>query len=365
MRISHRTSAPLAVAGVVLLLGAGAVVFGGSRLALAHQREISVGAAAEAGKETTSALLAQYVLRRKSDPDRTEILTKQGKLVAVMTDGARTAHLQGPQRTIAEPRFTPAKIITTEWVRLAPKPWTAAAANEEWFATWFTKALVDKSPDILGIAMQYMYGAPPKKDAEGKQYSGDASFGPLSDIDPDGRAENSDFYDYLGVPWEFPDGVKEKPSETHRLSLDCSGFLRMVYGYRSGYPLLGVGVGIEPGEKRQQEIAHTVKEPGLPRSAWAIADFGPGVQLMPNTGKRAANIDRLLPGDLLLFNAGPVQNKHIEHSGLYLGVDDRGHRRFLSSRSQANGPTMGDLHGESILDGSGFWAIRLRTARRL
>jgi hypothetical protein len=50
---------------------------------------------------------------------------------------------------------------------------------------------------------------------------------------------------------------------------------------------------------------------------------------------------------------------------MYLGVDDRGHHRFISSRTTANGPTMGDLGGESILDGTGYWALRWRTARRI
>ncbi|HEX8346112.1 MAG TPA: NlpC/P60 family protein [Actinoplanes sp.] len=344
--IRDRNSTALAAAGVILLTGASVILFGGSRLAAAQQREISLGVTAEVAKVKT---LSQYVLRRRAEPDRTEILTPRGKLVAVMTDGSRTAHLQGPKRTLAEPRFTEAKIIATEWVRLAPKEWTEAAAGESWFASWLEKALVDRKPDILAIAMEYTYGAPPKRDEEDRQYSGDASFGPLSDIDPDGRAENSDFYDYLGVPWQFPDGVDEEPSASHALSLDCSGFLRMIYGYRSGYPLRG----------------SNTKGPGLPRRALAMDAVGPGVRLMPNTGKRATNLDRLMPGDILLFNAGPVQNTHIEHSGLYLGVDDRGHRRFISSRTQANGPTMGDLGGESILDGSGHWAVRLRTARRL
>ena len=342
----RRNSVSLAVTGVLVLMGASVVVFGGSRLASAQQREISIGAAAQAAKAPG---LGQYVVRRKNAPNRTEILTRQGRVVAVMTDGARTAHQQGPKRTFSESRFTPAKIVTTEYVRLAPREWYPAAVNEPWFAQWLAKAVADKSPDVLALAFEYTYGAQPKKDKNGRQYSGDAAFGPLSDIDPDGRAENSDFYDYLGTDWEFKDGVTEEPTASHMLSLDCSGFIRMVYGYRLGYPLLG---GNDKG-------------PGLPRRAIAMGGVGPGVQLMPNTGKRATNIDRLMPGDIILFNAGPVQNKHIEHSGIYLGVDDRGHRRFISSRSQANGPTMGDLHGESILDGSGYWAVRLRTARRI
>lgn len=342
----NRNSGFVALVGVLVVIGASVVVFGGTRLAAAQQREISIGATAQT---TQAPALADHVLRRRTDPDRTEVLTKDGKLVAVLTDGARTAHLQGPSRTFAEPRFTAAKVVTTQYVRLAPKPWSAAAASEKWFTDWLPKALADRSPDILAVSMEYTYGAPPKRDKNDRQFSGDAAFGPLSKIDPDGRAENSDFYDYLGVPWTFADDVREKPSPTHRLSLDCSGFIRMVYGYRMGFPLLG----------------GNTKGPGLPRRAFAMGAVGPGVQLMPNTGKRATGLHRLMPGDILLFNAGPVQNTHIEHSGIYLGVDDQGHHRFISSRSQANGPTMGDLHGESILDGSGYWAIRMRTARRI
>jgi cell wall-associated NlpC family hydrolase len=182
------------------------------------------------------------------------------------------------------------------------------------------------------------------------QIAGDARYGPLSDIDPDGRAENSDFYDYLGVSWSFPDGEREKPSADHMRSLDCSGFIRMVYGYRLGYPLRDTNT---PGV-------------GLPRRSYAMAEFGPGVQLMPNTGRQATDLNRLQPGDLLFFNTGAVRDAPIEHSGIYLGRDSDGHYRFISSRAKANGPTLGDTGGTSILDGRDtYWAIRFRTARRI
>lgn len=336
----------LTAATFVLLSGAGSVAYGVVRLAQAPTMEISVGAASPAAG---AAGRTAYSYRRLTAPDRTEILGRDGRPVAVMTDGARTAHLYGKPRTFAERRFTNAKVHTNAYVRLAPQPWRAGAEREEWFVAWLEKARADKSPDALAVALEYAYGAAPRMDTDGLKVGGDASFGPLSATDPDGRAENSDFYDYLGVSWRFPDGKEEKASSSHYGSLDCSGFLRMVYGYRLGYPLLGTNT----------------EGPGLPRRAYAIAAFGPGVQLMPNTGVRARALDRLLPGDLLFFNAGPVQNAHIEHSGMYLGVDDRGHHRFISSRAQANGPTMGDMAGESILDGTGYWAVRFRTARRI
>lgn len=41
-----------------------------------------------------------------------------------------------------------------------------------------------------------------------------------------------------------------------------------------------------------------------------------------------------------------------------------GHHRFLSSRKGANGPTLGNVRGQSILDGNGLFARGLRAVRR-
>jgi cell wall-associated NlpC family hydrolase len=340
-------TALLTIAGFVLLVVAGAITYVVARPSPADQLVLHLGEgkASESQAPDTSG----YTYRRLTAPDRTEIIDASGQSVAIMTDGARTAHIYGPSRTFQEPRFTKAKVDTNVWVRLAPQAWQAGAEKQEWFTKWFAAAREDRSPDVLGVAMEYVNGAPAKKDDQGRQFAGDASFGPLASWDPDGRDESSDFYDYLGMPWAFPDGASEVPEPDRSLAVDCSGYLRIVYGYRLGYPLRGTDTGGE----------------GLPRRAFAMAEVGPGVQLMANSGVRARGLDRLLPGDLLFFNAGPVLDAHIEHSGIYMGVDDRGHHRFLSSRAQADGPTMGDLAGEPLLDGLGYWAERWRTARRL
>lgn len=329
-----------AAAALALVVGAGAVV-----LAVTDDDPTVTLPAVAAATEGTD----EPTFTRLKNPARTEVRDASGRVIAVFTDGARTVRLTGPERTFAEPRFTKATVTTDAWIRLAPKEWRAGAEQDDWFKPWLDKALADRSPDALAIMMDYIDGAKPRKDAEGLQYAGDASFGPLSDTDPDGRAENSDFYDYLGVPWTFPDGKKEQPSKSHFRALDCSGFIRMVYGYRMNYPLRGTNT----------------KGVGLPRRAYAMAEFGPGTQLMPNTGRAARAYDRLQPGDLLFFNAGPIGGKHIEHSGIYLGVDDSGHHRFISSRSKADGPTMGDFGGDSLLDGAGYWSSKFRTARRI
>jgi cell wall-associated NlpC family hydrolase len=102
---------------------------------------------------------------------------------------------------------------------------------------------------------------------------------------------------------------------------------------------------------------------GLPRRAFAMAQFGPGVVVVSTGGTSA--LARLQPGDLLFFDLDPADGPQADHSGIYLGLDDAGHHRFLSSRSKANGPTFGDFGGAAILDGSGRFAARFRTARRL
>ncbi|SCL27728.1 Cell wall-associated hydrolase, NlpC family [Micromonospora rhizosphaerae] len=343
----RRRGVLLTIAVLALLVGASTTTYVVARPSPADQPVLTLGGAKADGGPARGA--AGYTYQRSKDPDRTEIIDSSGEPVAVMTDGARTAHIYGPPRTFEEPRFTDAKIETKMWVRLAPQAWHAGAEQETWFIDWLAAARKDRSPDVLAIAFEYVDGAPVKKDNQGQQYSGDASFGPPDPADPEGRAERSDFYDYLGMGWTFLDGKIGAPDPARALALDCSGFLRMVYGHRLGYPLRGTNT---PGE-------------GLPRRAYAMAEFGPGVQLMPNTGQRARGIDRLLPGDLVFFNAQPIPTGQIDHSGIYLGLDDGGHHRFISSRSQTDGPTMGDLSGEPLLDGVGYWPDRFRTARRI
>jgi hypothetical protein len=48
-----------------------------------------------------------------------------------------------------------------------------------------------------------------------------------------------------------------------------------------------------------------------------------------------------------------------------LGRDNTGHHRFISSRHKANGPTLGDLGGTSLLDDDGFYSRGFRSAKRL
>jgi cell wall-associated NlpC family hydrolase len=251
-------------------------------------------------------------------------------------------------RTFAEPQFPGTPVTTRVWVRLLPEEWRADAENEPWVRPWLQQNLGSTEPDVLAIAAEYLDGAPDERDAAGVRIRGDASFGPPS---PPGAApiENNDFLDYLGVGWKFADGEERAPDPGRYGSVDCSGFVRLVFGYRSGYPL----------------IAKNAAGPGLPRRAFAMAEFGPGTVLVSDTGEPPKDFGVLQPGDLLFFDLDQAPDRRIDHVAIYLGPDDSGHPRFVSSRGRANGPTLGDLGGTSLLDDGGHYSRAFRSAKRL
>lgn len=332
---------PAILAALALLVGGGLYAFETTGDAIAGSpRPVSESGA---GPVVTGA----PAFSRLANPPRTVARDPSGAVLATFTDGARTVVINGPKRTFGEPAATPAAVNTTAWVRLIPEPWQAGAEQASWFAPWLSQARADTAPDVLAVATQYLAGAPAEKDAKGVRFRGDATFGPVKPTGV-GRSEQSDFYDYLGIDWSFPDGPQERPDPTRYGAVDCSGFIRLVYGYRLGLPLLGTN---NPG-------------PGLPRRAYAIAESGPGVLLVPNKLTRATNYGVLQPGDLVFFEVedGPDQ---LDHSGIYLGQDDRGHHRFISSRERIDGPTLGDVGGTSLLDDGGHYSTAWRAARRL
>ncbi|MFI8459573.1 C40 family peptidase [Kitasatospora sp. NPDC085464] len=312
---------------------------------------------ADAG--TARAAAAQYRYERLAGPDRTVVRDARGGVVATLTDSARTAVLAGPSRTFAEPGTTAATVVTDSWVRLMPQAWKQGAEQEAWFRTWFQQALGSTADDVLAAAGQYVAGAPAEKDAKGVRFKGDASFGPLNpsgSVGNDLRLEQTDFFDYLGVPYTFADKVTRQPDKTRYGSFDCSGFVRMVYGYRSGYPLL----------------SKDAAGPGLPRTANGLARLGPGVPVIPlttaagsETTLRPASIDPLQPGDLVFFEIDARTGARLDHTGIYLGLDTDGHPRYISSREEADGPTFGDKGGTARLDDNGMYAKGLRSAKRL
>src|SRR5436190_688684 len=116
--------------------------------------------------------------QRASDPPRTIVERPCGTLLAVLTDGARTALLEGPERVFSEPSAASA-VRTRAWVRVLPAPFSGSLDAS--LERWLEAALADQRPDLLEVAAQYLEGAPPVL-KDGLQIAGDASYGPLSDL---------------------------------------------------------------------------------------------------------------------------------------------------------------------------------------
>ena len=315
-------------------------------LALAGLRALGEvpGAAAAARPDrpatpTPTAAPGGYRYARLADPARTVVSDAAGGWLATFTDGAYSVSLEGPGRTFSESTATSA-VVTSTWVRVLPAPFGGQVDEG-----WLIRELGDTSPDVLQLGMQYVEKAPAVYDQTGLKIAGDADYGPPQ---ADGtRQEGSDFSDYLGIPWSYG-GTVDRPEPAQVNSLDCSGLMRMVFGYRSGLPLT-----LSPNGS------------AIPRRAYQILDFAPGIVTIPNTGRQVTSFSRLAAGDLVFFDAATDDGTQIDHVGLYLGRDTAGHQRFLSSRKGINGPTLGDYDGKSILDGSGLYATAFRAARRL
>ncbi|MEU9608777.1 NlpC/P60 family protein [Streptomyces sp. NPDC048057] len=293
---------------------------------------------------------------RLENPARSVLRGGDGRVKAVLTDGAQTAKLTGPARTFAEPASTGSKVSTTDWVRLMPKAWSEGAEKEKWFKEWYGEYADSKEDDIFASAFQYVQGVQDKKDEQGRLVAGDANFGPLNTTgaeDGDLRLEQSDFYDYLGKPYPFRDGKTGTPEAMRARSLDCSGYIRMVVGFRGRYPLMS--------SDRSGD--------GLPRTANGMARSKEGVDVLPLKGitpaDRPTAIDQLQPGDLVFFKLDARTKERLDHVGIVLGHDTEGHLIFVSSREEVNGPTIGDIGGVSRLDGNGYYAKTLRSAKRL
>jgi len=283
-------------------------------------------------------------------PARTEVFGAcSGDWLATFTQQARTVLLSGPAREFCE---GPHRVQTRHWVRLHPAPFEG-----EPDAAWLALALEANRcgvPDVLALLFQYVKGSPPLFEGD-LQVAGDARYGP----GPRGaQEEGADFNDYLGLTWHYDGEPDDRPEARQKGCLDCSGFVRMVYGYRQSLPAAA---------KSSVPLCRAPRadRSALPRRAHEMFHHGPGVVLIGDTGTRPEALDLLTPGDLLFFNADPDDGPRLDHVGVYLGPDTEGHPRFISSRKQADGPTMGDVGGPSTLDGNRRYARRLRCARRV
>lgn len=289
---------------------------------------------------STTATATTYTFTRYSNPSRTVVTDSAASWIATFTDGARSVALAGPARRFAEAAAT-YPVASSTWIRVLARPFMGQVD-----VTWLNAARADSSPDVLATALQFASGARDLFGADGLLLATDASYGPLQ---ADGtRQEGSDWNDFQGVTATY--GTVTDPAEPAQLrSLDCSGFMRMLWGRRFGVPL-----GLDPDGGAT-----------LPRRAVQQASSAPGIAPIASMGGQVTDFRRLQPGDLVFFDASTDDGTSIDHVGMYLGVDEGGRQRFVSSRKSADGPTMGDLRGASVLDGTGLYAKSFRSTRRL
>jgi len=291
----------------------------------------------------------QAVVQRTRD-QATEIRDTGGKWLGTFTPGAYTVLLAGPRRSFSEGE---ASVSHAKWVRAYPRPFAGTVDGQ-----WLQRALAANQarvPDVLAIAMQYIRGAPAKHEG-GLQIAGDAHYGPKG---PDGkRLERSDFNDYLGITWTYPDEPPDPPEAKRLHCLDCSGYMRMIWGFRHHLP--GAGYRDQVPLSRSSRLDRTT----IPRRSFQIFKSAPGIVVLPR-GTAPPDPSRLQIGDLVFFDADPDDGPRIDHLGMYLGRDLDGRHRFISSRKTRNGPTLADTGGPSLLDGTGLYARSFCAARRL
>lgn len=317
----------LALVGSASQMGSAAAIHAGSTSRTAWQTATTI-------TPTNSA----WSYTRLTSPMRVVVSDSRGA-VATFTVGARSVRLRGPQRVFSE-STTAATVTTRVWVRLLAHPFSGTVDT-----AWLASALADRSPDVLALATQYLTGAPDLTASTGLRRAGDASYGPLL---ADGtRQEGSDFNDYLGLPWSYGSSL-DKPERDQFGALDCSGYVRIVFGYRSGVRLT-----LLPNGSR------------LPRRAVQMLDSAPGHVVISDAGSRPTNLSGLQPGDLVFFDASTSDGSVVDHVGILLGLDSTGALRFVSSRKSADGPTMGDTAGRSTITGTGYYATAFRAARRV
>jgi cell wall-associated NlpC family hydrolase len=266
-----------------------------------------------------------------------------GTEVAWFTEGAYTVRMLGPLRTFVAGPSLP--VTTTMWVRTLPAPFDLAATASTDLGSWLDAARAENcatgTPDLLDIAFEYTEGAP--KDAA-------YEFG-------------ADFHDYLGIDWDPPDAdlIAANPAQLGKL--DCSGYVRLVFGERVNF--------VHDGTNARIPLSKEARAGSIPRTSRDQYHSGPGKILVPfRTEPRGAppfhgeptpkELDAIQVGDLVFFDTSCDYTAEapscgadwstISHIGLYVGQDALGDRRFLSSRIVADGPTVADTGGASIFN---------------
>ncbi len=251
--------------------------------------------------------------------------------------------------------LNPPVVTHNTWGRLTPTPFTGWDANVE---AWLRIARYDTSPDILANAIAYISNAPSilntAVSATNKLY-GQSGYGPLA---ADGtHVEGSDFNDFPGIVYIYPPsggGTTDNPEASGLGCMDCSGFVRMVFGFLGGLPMTRTNSAFFDG----LNIPRTSSDQGL---------FGPGT-IVTSQINFAPSLTRVRVCDVPFFdatNGGDETTNQLDHNGIIIGYDQNDDLRFISSRKSIDGPTFADLGGQSIINGtSNLYTTSLRRVRR-
>lgn len=287
-----------------------------------------------------------------------------GEPVAWFTHGGYSVRMLGASRSFGA-ATSATTVTTTTWVRTLSEPFDVEKTSEEKLSAWLNAArgvnCEAGTEDVLAIAYDYVEGGP-----EDARY-----------------ALGADFHDFLGIDWDPIDAKKILPDLGLEGALDCSGYMRLVWGSRPNFDFDGAEASIPLSLK---------SVPGhLPRTSEDMYRFGPGKIVVPFRTQPAGapafqgaptttELASIEPGDLVFFDStcnytiatALLCGKDpgaISHVGMFVGRDSGGNYRFISSRTTANGPTVGNAGGWSIfnggVDGAGSYPQRFRGARRL
>ncbi|MFC8273933.1 C40 family peptidase [Streptomyces sp. NPDC057271] len=250
----------------------------------------------------------------------------------------------------------PPVVCHDTWVRVLPEPFdgTWTPELEQRVRAW----AADTSPDALAYASMFRPHAPAVTDPalQGAQVLGTSGY---SETDEAGlRYVGADFHEYMGLAWTFPASGESTgtPEARWKGNLDCSGFVRMVYGHHMGIPMV---------------VSKNYDGLNLPRTSKRQATDGPGTVVATGTDA-PPSLTELRVGDVVFFDAttDPADPETtggvVDHTGIYVGRDQHGGLRFVSSRKTPNGPTMADLGARSILNGAAndLYTRSLRVIRR-
>ncbi|MDI3287744.1 hypothetical protein [Polyangium sp. 15x6] len=283
-------------------------------------------------------------------------------VVAWFTKGSYTVRMTGPSRTFSAGVTGVPSVTTTMWIRTLATPFDPVTMGTTARSAWLNAArvvnCVTGTSDILAVAYEYIEGA-----------SKDAAY-----------ANGADFHDYLGLSWDPADGNIVAADATQLGRIDCSGFLRLVFGFRANFLYSGL----------EAKIPMSFYVPGtLTRASKDQYQSGPGKIIVPfrtqPTGAVAFNgtpttteLSAIQVGDIVFFDSScdyavsspscGTDWTSISHTGIYVGQDSANNARFLSSRSTANGPTVANTGGWSVFNNatgiSGTYPKRFRGARR-